>query len=118
MENSTTQLNLEQMLNIALTSPALKHQSNEPGRSCYPANFRGRVPLKVKLAKTVAPDLLEYAPILDIKADTVALKDQEYYVWVNSQGAVLAILENGEKLGLLPSEFDVIDWHDSAITSK
>lgn len=99
------------MLATALTSPALKWQSDRKGRFAYPANFRGRVPLKVKLAKTVTPDLMDLAPILGIKKDTVALKDCEYYVWVNSYGAVSAILENGERLGLLPSEFDVTEWH-------
>lgn len=106
-----TPLTYEQMLAAALSSPALKWQSDRKGRFAYPANFRGRVPLKVKLAKTVTPDLMEFAPILGIKKDTIALKDGEYYVWVNSYGAVSAILENGEHLGLLPSEFDVTEWH-------
>lgn len=101
----------EQMLEIALTSPALQWRSNKKGRDAYPANYRDRVPLKVKLAKTVRPDLMEFATILGIKKDTIALKDKEYYVWVNSYGAVSAILSNGEKLGLLPSEFDVSEWH-------
>ena len=99
------------MLATALTSPALKWQSDRKGRAAYPANYRGRVPLKVKVAKTVRPDLIELAPILGIKKDTICLKDNEYFVWVNSYGAVSAILENGEKLGLIPSEFDVTEWH-------
>lgn len=101
----------EEMLQKALTSPALQWQSNKPGRSAYPANYRGKVPLKVKLVKTVQPDLMELKDILGIKDDTVALKDGEYYVWVNSYGAVSAILPNGSDLGLLPSEFDVVQWH-------
>jgi hypothetical protein len=106
-----TPLTYEQMLAVALTSPALKWRSDRKGRAAYPANYRGRVPLKVKLAKTVKPDLMEFAPILGITKDTIALKDNEYYVWVNSYGAVSAILENGEHLGLLHSEFDVTEWH-------
>jgi len=106
-----TLLTNEQMLEAAFASPALKWQSDRKGRAAYPANFRGRVPLKVKLAKTVKPDLMEFATTLGIKNDTIALKDSEYYVWVNSYGAVSAILKNGEHLGLLPSEFDVIEWH-------
>lgn len=101
----------DQMLSAAFTSPALRWQSDKEGREGYPANFRGRVPLKVKLAKTVRSDLTEFAPILGIKKDTIALKDVEYYVWVNSYGAVSVILKNGERLGLLPSEFDVTEWH-------
>lgn len=102
---------IEKMYSVALTSPALKWQSDRGGRFNYPANYRGRVPLKVRVAKTVHPDLMEFASILKIKNDTVCLKDNEYFVWVNSYGAVLAILENGEMLGLLPSEFDVTEWH-------
>lgn len=99
------------MLSIAKSSPALQWQSNEKGRFGYPARYRGRVPLKVMLAKTVTPDLMEFKEVLGIKDDTVALKDNEYYVWVNSYGSVSANLHNGEKLGLLPCEFDVTDWH-------
>ena len=99
------------MLAAALTSPALKWQSDRGGRFDYPANFRGRVPLKVKVAKNVTPDLMEFKKELGIKDDTICLKDNEYYVWVNSYGAVSAILPNGERLGLLPSEFDVTEWH-------
>jgi len=99
------------MLAAALTSPALKWQSDRPGRAAYPANYRGKVPLKVMLAKTVTPDLMEFKKELGIKEDTLALKDNEYFVWVNSYGAVSAILPNGEKLGLLPSEFNVTEWH-------
>jgi hypothetical protein len=112
LESTTkTPLTYEQMLAAALESPALKWQYDRKGRASYPANFRGRVPLKVKLAKNVTPDLMEFGKILGIKEDTIALKDNEYYVWVNSFGAVSAILFNGEHLGLLPSEFDVTEWH-------
>lgn len=100
------------MLAAALTSPALQWKSNRKGRAAYPANFRGRVPLKVKVAKNVTPDLMIFKKELGIiKDDTICIKDQDYYVWVNSYGAVSAILPNGEKLGLLPSEFDVVEWH-------
>jgi len=99
------------LLSVALTSPALKWQSDRGGRSNYPANFRGRVPLKVKTAKTVKPDLPQFNKLIGVKDDTICLVDNEYFVWVNSYGAVSAILPNGEKLGLLPSEFDVTEWH-------
>lgn len=99
------------MLAAALTSPALEWQSDRGGRMNYPANFRGKVPLKVKVAKNVTPDLPFLKKELGVKDDTICLKDNEYYVWVNSYGAVSAILPNGERLGLLPSEFDVTEWH-------
>ena len=103
-------MKLEEILEITLTSPALKWQSDKGGRFDYPANFRGRVPLKVKTAKKVLPDI----PMLKAisKPGTECLKNGEYYVWVNSYGAVTALLQNGERLGLLPSEFDVIEWHN------
>ena len=83
-------------------SPALKHQSE-----IYPANYRGRVPLKIRMAKTVYPDL----PFLCKRKDTVATVDEVYECWVNSHGAVAAICRNGETLGVKPGEFDVIEWH-------
>ena len=112
-QNLTTEtpLALNNMLAAALTSPALKWQSDSGGRNDYPAKYRGRVPLKVVVAKNVTPDLPMFHKILGVKEDTVCLKDNEYYVWVNSYGAVSAILPNGERLGLLPSEFDVTEWH-------
>ena len=111
-DNSTKQSNASKpMLALALTSPALEWQSNRKGRCSYPANFRGKVPLKVKVAKNVTPDLPMFSNILGIQKDDICLKDNEYYVWVNSYGAVSAILPNGKKLGLLPSEFDITEWH-------
>ncbi len=104
-------LEINDMQTLSLTSPALKWQSNRGGRFDYPAKYRGRVPLKVIVAKNITPDLMEFKKELGIKEDTICLKDHEYYVWVNSYGAVSAILHNGEKLGLLPSEFDVTEWH-------
>lgn len=103
-------LTLEEQLHEAMQSPALKWRSDKPGRSHYPFNWRDKVPLKVKMATTVTPDIPQ---IMHTKKDTIALLDNEYYVWVNSYGAVSAILENGEHLGLLPSEFEVTGWHET-----
>ncbi len=101
------------LIAVALTSPALKWKSDRGGRNDYPSNYRGKVPLKVRVSKNVTPDLPFYAKELGVKDDSVCLRDNEYYVWVNSYGAVSAILPNGEQLGLLPCEFDVISWHES-----
>ena len=106
-------LSIKQIKEITLTSPALEFISNRKGSFAYPANFRSRVPLKVIVAKTIRPDFMKYTDLLGIKEDTICLKDNEYYVWVNSFGAVSAILPNGEKLGLRPSEFDVTEWHEN-----
>lgn len=101
----------EQLLEIAKTSPAIKYQSTETDGFAYPANFRNRVPLKVRTVNRITPDLPQFHKILGVKTDTVCEENGEYYVWVNSLGAVSAILPNGEKLGLKPSEFEVIEWH-------
>lgn len=101
MDNQETTRTLSP-IEIALTSPALKYLSEH-----YPANRRGRVPLKVRMAKTAYPDL-PFKPSENI----VAHFDQEYYVWCNSHGAMVAILENGKRLGIKPSECEIIEWHD------
>lgn len=98
----------DQQLNEALTSPALTRRSDLPGKFHYPHNWYDKVPLKVKMATTVKSDLPDLMPV---PKGTEAIAQNEYYVWVNSYGAVSAILPNGEKLGLMPSEFVVTEWH-------
>lgn len=96
---------------IAMTSPAINFQyyTNDPKRQQfnYPHYWDGKVPLKVKLKEDVKSDL----PSQIKPPDTTALKGNEYYAWVNSHGAVSAILPNGEKLGLYPREFTVTEFH-------
>jgi|688.fasta_scaffold205985_2 hypothetical protein len=88
---------------IVMSSPALKHLSE-----IYPPNRYGKVPLKIKMACTVKSDL----PIfMQPKSDVVAYEGQEYFVWCNSHGAMSAILPNGEKLGIRPSECEIVEWH-------
>lgn len=109
---------IDRMLEIAKTSPALKWKSDKKGSFAYPANFRGRVPLKVRMATNAKSDI----PVIPGDDKDISVnKDNAYYVWVNSFGAVSAILPDGERLGLYPSEFDVIEWHeeeDNATNSK
>lgn len=83
------------------TSPALQFQSEH-----YPASWHGKVPKRVRMAKTVRPDI----PISE-SLGIAAKRQKEYEVWVNSHGAVSAICENGKRLGLRPYEFEVIEWH-------
>ena len=91
----------------SLASPALKHQSES-----YPPRYRGRVPWKIKMACTVRPDLeFLVEKFLGKKHGTVAVMDEVYECWVNMHGAVAAICRNGEKLGIKPAEFDVVEWH-------
>lgn len=102
-------MTIEEQREISNTSPALKWRSDKAGKFHYPHNWFDKVPLKVKMATTVTSDLLGIIPGHE---NIIALAHGEYFVWVNSYGAVSAILSNGEQLGLIPSEFVVTEWHD------
>lgn len=92
------------ILKIARSSPALNWQSDKKG-FLYPKEFCGRVPLKIRLTKRVTSDLPASSPEMSAEAN------KAYFVWVNSYGAVAAILPDGKTLGLKPKEFEVIEWH-------
>ncbi len=85
-------------------SPALRFQSDY-----YPSAWHRKVPKKVKMTKTVRSDL----PIPPFLSAPV---DHEYFVWVNSHGAISAIFEDGKQLGLKPCEFEIIEWHHEVVT--
>lgn len=92
-------------ISLSATSPALKEQSGS-----YPARWNGRVPLRVRMLKTVRSDWV-FGQAL------VAREGEVYDVWVNRHGAVSVILEEGmerqvKKLGVKPDEFEVVDWYD------
>jgi glycine/D-amino acid oxidase-like deaminating enzyme len=57
---------------------------------------------------TVRSDL----PFLDSKR-LCAVIGQEYDAWVNRYGALCAIFDDGEMLGLKPYEFTVVAWHEA-----
>lgn len=59
--------------------------------------------LKIKMLKTVCPD----GPFA--KKGQVAINAQEYPAVSNDYGAICAITENGEKLGVRPGEFKFIE---------
>lgn len=102
-------MTIEQQREEANSSPALQWRCDRTGKAHYPYNWFDKVPLKVRMATTVESDLKEFIPVPE---GTVALAHGEYYVWVNSYGAVSAILSNGQKLGLVPKEFVVTEWHN------
>jgi len=87
-------------MSIAKKSPALTKQSEH-----YPERFKGKVPYKVRMLKTVTSDL----PFI-VKPILWAYEGETYDVWVNSHGAVSAFLPE-DLLGLKPDEFEVIEWH-------
>ncbi|MDD5367478.1 MAG: hypothetical protein PHQ40_00470 [Anaerolineaceae bacterium] len=91
-------------------SPALKYQSH-----LYPASWHGKVPLRVRMAKTVYPDF----PFL--ATGYFAREGEIYPVYVNSHGAVSAIIETASGsggLGLRPHEFEIAEWHDQKATEE
>lgn len=84
-----------------MDSPALNFKSEH-----YPERYNGRVPKKVKMLKTVTPDFPFFC---DKDSFLTGIKEQVFECWVNSHGAV-AIVQNGKKLGVRPSEFEVVEW--------
>lgn len=101
-------MELEQIIEMAKQSPALKMRSNEPEPFSYPNKWNDRVPLKVKMKETVTSDMVMFFPH---DSEMIAIGGNEYYCWVNSYGALSAILPHGERLGLKPDEFEVIEFH-------
>lgn len=93
-------------VNPSACSPALREQSD-----VYPERYNGRVPLRVKMLMDVSPDLPWYIEMIKAKTVTAAA-GQEYEVYVNSHGAVTAVIGN-EMLGLRPDEFEVTAWHNN-----
>ncbi|HSZ58660.1 MAG TPA: hypothetical protein VK797_23530 [Tepidisphaeraceae bacterium] len=86
-------------------SPALHYRSPH-----YPAVFNGMVPSKIRMRQTVRvdPGLLLARPELK---DTIAYCGELYDVWVNSHGAVAAVLPDGGQLGVKPGEFEVVEFY-------
>lgn len=79
----------------------------------YPKRYNGKVPKKVKMLETVTTDL-PLAFLMSEPNETLpmAVGGNEYYVNVNCNGAVSAIFEDGQMLGLKPAEFEVIEFHE------
>lgn len=87
-------------------SPALAFRARG-----YP--FGDRVPYRVRMLKNVMSEFPGRVLHLG-DACLVARKGEEYPAWVNSYGAVAAIVNLGdhtESLGVKPGEFEVIAWH-------
>lgn len=93
----------EQIISKSKVSPALLKRN----KGQFPATFKDRVPLKVKIIKTVVP-ILFY--LID-SSGSILESGNEYYVWVTAYGTVSAILSNGKMVGVKPDEYDVIEWH-------
>jgi hypothetical protein len=77
----------------------------------YPKRYKGKIPLKVKMLETVTSDLPFFIMENNDPAN-ICIKGNEYWVRVNCHGAVSAVFEDQSELGLKPSEFEVIEWHE------
>lgn len=101
-------MTIEEQIAKAKTSAALDWQSDRPAPFTYPHYWEGKVPLKIRMKGTVTSDLPFFFPD---SADLLCIQGNEYYCWVNSYGALSAILPNGQQLGLKPGEFEVVEFH-------
>lgn len=86
-------------MNTSYDSPALSTQSTH-----YPAEWNGNVPKKIRMLSSVKSDI----PFVQMRCAA----QMEYAAYVNSHGALSAIINDDDMLGLKPGEFEVIEWHD------
>jgi hypothetical protein len=82
--------------------PALHKRS-----AAYP--YGDRVPRTVRMLVTATA-----APGVELAHYPEAKAGQTYRVWTNSHGAVVAVMDDGNRLGLRPAEFEVDTWHHLA----
>lgn len=94
----------EELLSIAQTSEALKWISDREDSFAYPDEWKKRVPLKVRMNQRVQSEI-------PLSSGLFVQYEVDYFVKVNSYGAVTAILKDGRLLGLKPGEFTVIEFH-------
>jgi len=73
----------------------------------YP--YGDRVPRTVRMLVTVTSDRIRG---VDPESAPEAKAGQTYAVWTNSHGAVTAVMGDGKRLGLRPTEFEVDSWHN------
>jgi hypothetical protein len=76
-----------------------------------------RVPKRVLMLRTAVPDHL-LAMVNPKLRGLAAVNGQDYPVWVNRHGAVSAVLPGGHRLGLYPSEFEVVEFHNTQLTRQ
>ena len=89
-------------MNTKFDSPALAGQSDS-----YPASWHGKVPSRIRMDKTIRSEM----PFTENRL--CAVVGQEYDAYVNRHGALCAIFDGGEMLGLKPYEFTVVAWHEA-----
>jgi hypothetical protein len=87
-------------VNGVVDCPALHARHIDKG---YP--FGDRIPSKIRMIKTVASD---FAFLGNVPPPCIV--SEVYPAWTNSYGAVSAVHPNGQKLGVKPDEFEVVEW--------
>lgn len=76
----------------------------------WPATYRGRVPVRVRMAQDLGPDMWKV-----LRPDTPRIwvhKDDELPVVCNQHGALSVVTPYGN-LGVKPHEHDIIEWRDT-----
>lgn len=63
--------------------------------------------MRIKMLETVVPDMWWLA-----KPETILSAGVEYEARSNPHGAISAICENGELLGVKPGEFEIVEAPD------
>ena len=79
----------------------MDHQSR-----MYPAEFKGRVPWRIRMLQTVTAEL----GFLEPDQCGFLSRGHCYTTWTNSHGAVCAYTATGDQMGVKPDEFEVILW--------
>lgn len=77
----------------------------------YPARFGDRVPKTIRMIRSARTDVFCGIPVGKV---LLAQKGEEYPAWTNRHGAVCAIFPDGEKLGVVLDEFEVVEWLDTS----
>ncbi len=85
--------------------PALHARSKH-----YPKRFQDRVPKTIRMLRAVQADCL-LRSLMPRWRNVIAEHGMLYQAWTNSHGAVAAVMDDGEMLGLKPDEFEVTDWY-------
>lgn len=63
--------------------------------------------MKIKMLETVRPDFPFL--LIGVPSDTVLVCGKVYEATKNKYGAVCGICENGQRLGVKPGEFEIVE---------
>lgn len=96
---------MQEHLDEAAAEPVTKDRMSEH----WPATYRGRIPVKVRMAKDLGPDMWW---VLRLGTPRIWVeKDDELPVKCNPHGAMSVVTPYGD-LGVKPLECDIIEWRE------